>query len=387
MKRPLFSSLAGAAVLALALAGCAGDSGGGSATGGDTGGNAASSTADIAAAQEVLDQALLTPSSIGYDEPISGEIPTDVHVAVLEVPVAVNQAQQDERQKLMDELGWKFTRIVVGGGPEDPAIAFDRALDLAPDAIEFSGYDPAGMTEQLKRAEEMGVIIIAQSIPYNAPTPEYPMIDGIDRALRTVEHSAKMTAAYMVADSGGTANIEIFTVPSQVIIVAYVEAIQKYIDEWCPDCTVNTNDFEFTDIGSNLPGTVVSALQRNPEAGYVVLGLGDASVGVSAAIDGAGFGDQVKIGGGIPSPENYEALRAGTQHFWAADTSFILLYKETDMMIRLLLGEDISTLNDAIDVTQLLTPENINDTAFNEDGYWIGYADYKADYDVQWNRG
>lgn len=379
MKRAMFSTLAGASLLALVLSGCAG----GATADSDT----LSSTADLDAAQAVLDEAMLTPTAIGYDQPISGEIPTDVHVVVLEVPVAVNQAQQDDRQKLMDELGWKFTRVVVGGGPEDPAIAFDRALDMKPDAIEFSGYDPAGMTEQLARADEMGVIVIGQSIPYNAPAQEYPTIQGIDRALRTVEHSAKMTAAYLTVDSGGEANVEIFTVPSQVIIVAYVEAVQKYLDEWCPDCTVNTTDFEFTDIGSSLPGTVVSIIQRNPETEYVVLGLGDASVGVSAAIDGAGFGEQVKIGGGIPSPENYEALRAGTQDFWAADTSFILLYKETDMMIRLLLGEDISTLNDAIDVTQLLTPENINDTAFNEDGFWIGYDDYKAAYDAQWNRG
>jgi len=360
------------AVIAMALGACG--------NGGDGGGEV--SEAGIDEAKAVLSEYSANPTGIGYDQPPASPIPDDKLVVALETPVAVAQLTNDYRERSLEAIGWRMERIVVGGGPEDPVKAMEQALEMGPDAIFYAGYDPAIISEQLNDAAKAGIPVIAESV-----VAEDEAIVGVVRDATSNDLLGKMSAAFVVADSKGKANVEFFSVPSQPIITTYLDSFQAYVDEWCPACTVNVNNFEFSDIGSNLPGMVVSALQRNPDADYVVLGLGDAIVGIEPALASAGLTEQVKLGGAIPSLANYEALKNGDPGFWAVDNPPSIAYRETDLMIRAILGEDIAAVNDAPLPAQVLTADNIDDAVFDDDGYWLGYADWESDYLSQWGLG
>ncbi|CAN5204203.1 hypothetical protein BH09ACT10_BH09ACT10_08550 [soil metagenome] len=369
-----FNVLAGVvAVAALSLSAC------GSSDSSSSSDGASSDSAGIAEAQAFLDSYSGNPTGLGWDTPVSKKIPTGKNIVALETPVAVAKLTNDYRERAMKLLGWNMTRIIVGGGPEDPAKAMQQALDQKPDAIFYAGYDPNSMSAQLADAKAQGIPVIAESVP-----TKNPAIVGDIRNETTNERLGKMTASFVVADSKGKANVEFFNVPTQPIIVSYQAAFKKYLAEWCPDCKVNVNDFEFSDIGSNLPGQIVSALQRNPKANYVVMGLGDAIVGVDAALQSAGLADQAKIGGAIPSLANYEALKKGDPGFWAVDNAPFISFRQTDMMARAFVGDDLTKVNESLAPAMVLTSKNINDTVFDEDGYWLGYADWENAYKKMW---
>jgi ribose transport system substrate-binding protein len=335
--------------------------------------------AGVEQAQTYLDSVVPNPTGIGYDTALESKPPTGKRIVALETPVAVAKVTNDYRQRAADLLGWNMTRIIVGNGPEDASKAMEQALDSRPDAIFYSGYDPSVMSAQLDRARTANIPVIAESVPI-----ENPAIIGTVRDAASNDRLAQMSAAYVIGDSEGKANIEFFSVPSQPIITTYYDSFRKYIEQWCPACSINVNNFEYPDIGSNLPGQVVSSVQRNPNADYLIFGLGDALVGVEAALQSAGLDQQVKIGGAIPSLDNYEALRKGTQAFWAADAGPTQAWRETDLMVRAMQGTDLTVVNDAPLVSQLLTSDNIGGTAFDNDGYWLGYPEYVDAYKALW---
>ncbi len=166
--------------------------------------------------------------------------------------------------------------------------------------------------------------------------------------------------------------------------MAYNDSFKKYMSQWCPGCKVNITDFSFTDIGTKLPTKVVSTLQRNPKATYLVFGFGDAMAGVVPALKSAGLYDRVEIGGAIPSLENYQALKAGTQAFWADDNSTSIAWRETDMMVRALGHESVAVANDSPPPAVLHTRDNIGSGVFDSQGFWAAPKDYQAAFEKMW---
>ena len=334
----------------------------------------------LSEAQAFLASAQQNPTGVGYDLPITKAIPKNQKILALETPVPVAKATNDLRDMANHLLGWQSSRIVVESTPEGPAKAMGLALDRKPNALFYSGYDPASMSGPLGRAASAKVPIIGESVVHNTS----PAILGTVRDEVSNDQIAKMTAAFLVADSNCKANVEAWTVPSQPILTTYQDSLAKWMTQWCPACTMHLNNYEFSDIGANVPGMVVSALQKNAKAGYVIFGYGESIVGVNAALGTAGLTDKVKIGGAIPGPDQYEALRKGTNAFWATDSGPASAWKETDMTVRALAGESLTEVQAKPILAQLLTPGNVQQAAFDKSGYWVGFTGYEAAYKKMW---
>ena len=341
---------------------------------------AADGCAGLADAKAFLATAQQNPTGVGYDLPISKAIPRNAKIVALETPVPVAKATNDLRDMASKLLGWQSSRIVVESTPEGPAKAMGLALDRKPSALFYSGYDPASMAGPLARAAAAKVPIIGESVVNNTN----PAIVGTVRDLASNDQIAKMTAAYLVSDSNCKANVEAWTVPSQPILTTYQDSLQKWLGKWCPTCTMHLNNYEFSDIGTNVPGMVVSALQKNSKAGYVIFGYGESILGLSAALGTAGLTDKVKIGGAIPGPDQYEALRKGTNAFWATDSGPASAWKETDMTARSLVGDSLTAVQATPILAQLLTPGNVQQAVFDKSGYWVGFTGFEAAYKKMW---
>jgi len=331
---------------------------------------------------QLVEKSLGNPVSIGYDVPLSKPAPSGKSIVVLQVPVDVAKVEAEAMQKAAAALGWDFENIVVEATPEGPAKAMDQAIDQKPDGIYYSGYDTAVISKQLQRAAAEGIAVFSEALGADTPDEAFGQIRGTVG----VERLADIVAAWLVADSKGTANVLIVDTPAFPILHAYSERVEASVKRWCPSCKVSSLDANVTDIGTALPGQIVSELQRSPQIDYLVYSFGDLSVGVNAALSTAGLQDQVKVGGQLPGLENLKNLKSGEEAMWVPELSPLIGWRVIDAFARHFVGDDVEIAADGSPApTQILTHDNVDGAVFDPSGYWVGVAGYELTFKQLWN--
>ena len=135
-----------------------------------------------------------------------------------------------------------------------------------------------------------------------------------------------------------------------------------------------------TDIGTKTPGNVVSAVQADSSAKWLIFDLGDLATGVTTAIKAAGFSG-LHIGGLTADVPNITNLKAGTEEVWTAYSLPIVAYRQVDSFARKFIGDP--TLNASLP-TQLITPDNVNKLNNDSDGNYVGVTDYRDQFKKLW---
>ena len=135
-----------------------------------------------------------------------------------------------------------------------------------------------------------------------------------------------------------------------------------------------------------MPGLVVSALQANPDAGYVACGFGDLCIGVTGAIAEAGLADGVKLTGALPNAGDFAAIAAGDEAAFVAAPEYMIGWRKVDILAAFFVGDDLAEAQTALLPMQVITPET---TGIVRDGggNYIGVADYEAQFLARWGLG
>jgi ribose transport system substrate-binding protein len=386
ITRRVWSAAAGLG-LVLGMAACSsGGSGGGTAASSSAGTAANGASVDdsginVAGAQAIVAKYLNPPQSLGLP-PLSKKPPTGKYVISLETPQPVSMQKDEAIAQAAALLGWKYQRIPIGTEANASQAAFELALQRNPSAVHFSGT-PAGQVEaQLKMAQQQGAIAISDS---TTDTAAPPVISASLDSSAQVKQWGDMTGAYVVAQSKAPTTIAVFTISAYPILQVYTNSFRDTVMKYCPACHVNVVDQAVTDLGTRTPQSVVSTVQRSPQTKWVIFSFGDLSLGVPAALQAAGLTQQVKIGGETPSAANLQALRNGTEAVWAGFATSILGWRVVDMLARQFVGDSLAPANSALLPTQLLTPGNIGQAKFDSGGYYVGVADYQAQFKNLWH--
>src|SRR3954470_24845442 len=148
-RRATMSTVLAVVALTSVTACSQGNSGGGGSGGG---GNSA--------AEKEVEQYLSPPDSIPVDQKLASCPEEGKTIIVTENPQAVTRKTNDGLEAGAQLLGWKVIRQPVGTGPEDPAKAFDAALDQHPDAVLVSGNPSSVFRAQLDRANQLGIPVL-----------------------------------------------------------------------------------------------------------------------------------------------------------------------------------------------------------------------------------
>jgi ribose transport system substrate-binding protein len=357
--------------------GAASSSGGTASSSGGT----ASSGIDVAGAQAVVAKYLNPPQSLGLP-PLSKKPPAGKYVISLETPQPVSMQKDNAIATAASLLGWKYARIPIGTEADAGQKAFLLALQRHPDAVHFSGTPSAQLQAQLKMAQQQGVIAISDS---TTDTAQPPVISTSLDSTAQVKAWGEMTGAYVVAQSKAPTTIAVFTISAYPILQVYTSSFRDTVMKYCPACHVNVVDQQITDLGTKTPQSVVSTVQRSPQTKWVIFSFGDLSLGVPAALQAAGLTQQVKVGGETPSPANLQALRNGTEAVWTGFPTSILGWRVVDMLARHFAGDNLAPANSALLPTQLLTPGNIQQAKFDSGGFYVGVADYQAQFKNLWH--
>lgn len=233
--------------------------------------------------------------------------------------------------------GWEYETASHQDTPDTVASAFDAAIAAQPDVVLTSGNPREWFASQLTTLEEQGIPVVAWSLP-----EPYEPGGGIDVNLLTNDdyYFYGVLMADYAAVTSTTKNILFVGLPTFPVLSTVQEGFEAEIAAECPDCTVEVTEVAVTDLGTNLPGTIVSALQANPELDMIVYAFGGMLFGVPEAIEAAGLGDQAVAISQAGGPLNFGYITAG-QHQVAevGIASELLGWRAVDAAARILAGE------------------------------------------------
>lgn len=272
-----------------------------------------------------------------------------------------------------DVVGAELTVVQAGNDAQSTADAFATALDLRPDVIIQAAIDPALWTSQLNAINDAGIPVVAWTIPDPNPegiTVSFNGSDGFAAA-------GRLMADYVIAESGGAGHAVIFWPPEFTVFQGLAEGFQQEIEENCPDCSVEVQQAPASEIGSQLPGRVVSYLQANPDTDWVAGAFGSMLIGVPQALRAAGIGEGVQTISQAGGQVNFQYLQDGLQTVDLSNDIRQEAWLGIDIASRLSTGQDVDPQTPgARTAQQFLTQDDVD---FNpEDGYSSspGFEDY-----------
>ena len=317
----------------LALTAC-----GGSDTASDTTAAATdSSAADIAAARVTKYLQTITEIDLG-EAPAS--VPEAKTVYYIACSVAVCAEIQVGVEAAVKALGWTFKSTSHQDTPETVAAAFDAAIAAKPDVVMSSGNPREWFADQLATLQEMSIPVISWSLPEG-----YEPGNGIAANVLSADDYyfyGVLMADYAVANSPNK-NIRFVGLPVFPVLSLVQQGFNDEIAAICPDCKVETQEIAISDIGVNLPGQIVSALQADPTLDFIVYAFGGMMYGVPDALDAAGLIDQAKAVSQAGGPMNFDFIAKGRHQLGeVALASELLGWRVTDMAVSLLSGGTIS---------------------------------------------
>ncbi len=229
-------------------------------------------------------------AELPFSEPIA-EVPAGKKVYYVQCGVSACEEIRVGIAAAAEKLGWTLEITTHKDTPDTVAAAFDAAIAAKPDVVLTSGNPREWFAPQLKTLEEAGVPVIAWSIPEG-----YEPGQGIAANLLTGDdyYFYGVLMADYAAQKSAKKNILFVGLPTFPVLSLVQNGFQAEIATACPDCKVETMEVAVTDLGTNLPGQIVSKLQANPDLDFIVYAFGGMLFGVPEAIEAAGLLDQSK---------------------------------------------------------------------------------------------
>lgn len=211
------------------------------------------------------------------------------------------------------EIDWHVTMIDGKGTVQGRADALDRAVTIRPDGIVLGGFDATEQTATLRQAADLGIPVVgwhAGSAP--GPIPAAGVFTNVTTDPLQV---AWLAAAYVVADSNGTAGVAVLTDSAFQVAARKAEAMRAYLG-LCSGCTVlSAEDSPIGDTDIRMTGLVSSLLRRDgARLGYLLTVNGNYVGDAKAELSNAGrpaAGPPVAVAAGDGDATEFQRVRDG----------------------------------------------------------------------------
>src|SRR5262249_13046457 len=111
-----------------------------------------------------------------------------------------------------------------------------------------------------------------------------------------VQDNGNIIANWVVADSGGKANVLLESVNDFPILKVFSDTFKSKMASLCSGCKVSEVNNTIAQLGTGVVPSIVAAIQKDPSIKYVVTVDGPFVTGLRSALNAASFAD-VKIAG------------------------------------------------------------------------------------------
>jgi ribose transport system substrate-binding protein len=323
------------------------------------------------------------PTSILITTPLKGQPVKGKKIVQLKCGVPECQEIYNGVKDAASVLGWTSQDVTMGFTPEDVGKAFQQGLGLDPDAIVISGIPLAVWKTYADQAKSKGIPVV------NISTMD--LATGMSgNGLITSLNSNGVTTGLMGRENGNYilwkshakgAHVLIVQVPQYPVLAPWQNALTTVVKSGCPTCKVQVINVQAADIGTKVPQTIISAIQKDPKIKYVALSFGGLSTGVRSALDGAGYNDVAITGEGSVAA-NLAALRAGKEQMWAAQVTQMQGWYVADVLLRNWNNQPLGKERNLQQYpTQILTPQNVPKTGTQ----FLTPANYKSQFKGLWH--
>ncbi len=348
--------------------------------------------AGVEAATAFIQPFLVNPTKIQIAEPLPATPDKGVKVFWAECNFPVCASIGDGLQAASDILGWELTRVPYNPGNQDEVGAvMQQGVDSGADVLMITGRPLSEFQDAAAAAVAKGIPII-DGYTVNPPLGEENGIYACIGCSADSQLTIEMMTNWVIADSGGTANIIYSTIPDFPIIAFRDAVIKDTLAKNCPDCKLTVLNNSIQDLLEGaIPGKIVSALQADPTANYVFFAFGDQAFGTAVALEEAGIDlSKVKVMGHDPNIESLNNVKAGKEWAWGGNAVIPVGYYFADTYARIRAGVDFNPLQ-PIETQILFTGSPGLDAALqlNADtgtsAPYVGVLTYEADFKSLWN--
>lgn len=303
-----FGIIAITASAGLALTACSSSSTSGP-NGNSSSSNQASSTASVAAAVKAVTLLEQNPTAIPAKTALPKTPAAGKTFVYLKCQVPQCALVSDGIEKAVRAAGWKFQAI--GFNDADPstlAPAFQRALALHPVAVALTGTPYQLWSQYVAQFEAIHSIIIPMWV---GPVPPSTGVPANIAGPTNDSASAAQIAQWVVADSGGKANVVVQSIGSYQAVIGWAKDMKAELQKVCSGCKVSIFDTSGQQAnGGGAAPAIVSYLRKNPSVNYFLGYNGAFFSGLNTAATAAGL--KVKIGGLYPLPQNISDVQHGS---------------------------------------------------------------------------
>jgi ribose transport system substrate-binding protein len=260
------------------------------------------------------------------------QAPEAKSVAFVNCAVPACQVNEPFLEEALDALGWDLTIITYDAAA--PGSAFQQAIDAGVDYIATSGLPLAAIEEQVAQAKAAGIPIF-EVYSTDAPGGDENNLFSQIGGSASVGVGGDVLADWVIADSGGDANVVFVTIRDFPILVDEEEAVTEAFADRCDSCSLEALPVTIADLGAGqVPQQVASYLQSNPEADYVWFSFSNLSMGVSDALEGAGLLEGRRLVGVQHESPQLQEIIDGTNHAWLASPYQYGMWLLADQMAR-----------------------------------------------------
>jgi ribose transport system substrate-binding protein len=396
MRKPVqrvLAALVGSLVIATAACGSSSkSSSSGATTATTTGATTAAASAGAAspagsssdpgtAAKTRIEPYLKPATSIGITTPLTGKPPTGKKVYWLEGNIQSILPITGGFKEAASALGWNLTVLTYDpADPQGPSAAMRQAVDGGADYIAVSGQsiDILGPALDAAKAKKIPVIDMYSTDDVGGATNGiYANVGGTPFS----QSSAALLSDFVIADSGGDANVLFVNVPDFKILQIVATAVDGNFKSQCAACTVTPLNVSIGDLtGGTVASQVVSTLQSKSKIDYVYVTIGDLATGLPEALQAAGLTGKVKIVGGVPNTEQVQSLIDGKSAAYTPLGRPASAWAAMDVMARLSLGMDPDAKGHELLPSVIWTPDNVPKPAQD----YKGAENYQAQFKKLW---
>jgi ABC-type sugar transport system substrate-binding protein len=335
---------------------------------------ASSDNPALAAAQERVIALSEPPTDIGVSEPLRRK-PTG-KVVFMRCSQPICERQSRGVAAAARAMGMEFADSPpLGFTPETVTKGWESGLAMDPAIIVAPGTPTQLFAGPLRRANDARIPVITWSVP---DAPGTVTIYGNAQSATTMSDAA----SFIAADSNGDGAHVLYLKLAGGGVPAGIDGYNATIARACPDCKTTELDIAIADLGRNVAGKVVSALQKDPDIDWITGTFGDMYIGVPPAVKAAGIGDVKSI---FPAGQqtSYEYIENGQQ---TADIAFSMEFfgfKALDTAARILDGQYDE--NQPGDIpTQFLTERTLD---FPPAEPWPSVPGFQQKFADLWNSG
>ncbi|MEA2386597.1 MAG: ribose transport system substrate-binding protein [Thermoleophilaceae bacterium] len=378
--RTVLSSVAAAFMIAGAV-GCGDDDDGGGNGGGSASGG---SEQTVAEAKKIVSDAEKTVEFTFDGESFdsaeaSGKTVWFVPVG-LEVPVT--QAWLKGLEEALEVVGAEVKTFDSKGQVAEANRGIEQAVAANADLIIINGLPLEALSASIARAERADIPVVNTV----GGKPEIPSdVPGVVAEVTfDFETVGTWLGAWAVAENGGEAVKALVVQSSEVMASEHeVRGIVDTIERLAPGSSVKVEDVPVAQWQTRLPTLTRTAVQRDPDLGYLIPLYDGMTLSMLPALQAAGAEDRVKIASFNATPAVLENVKAGTaMGADAGGPNTWFGWAMADQALRLMTGNE--PVEDEQVPARLFTSTNIGEIDIDDESTYYGDIDFKAEYRRIW---